>query len=90
MNNNRYRVAPRLAWRVIDEKAYVFDPAASELHELSDTATIAWLGLDKCDGIEAIAGKIANEFEVSKETALSDTNALLKDFQRKGLVEING
>ena len=87
MKTQNYKIVPGMAWRVIGEKAYVFDPTTSQLHELSETAAVAWLELDKHKSSTAIAKRFCEDFEVSPEQALNDVNTLLMDLKTKGLIE---
>ncbi len=82
-----YRIKPGLAWRVIGETAFVFDPARSELHELSESATVIWQSLDKNGSANTAAKRISDEFDVTVERALRDTGTLLTDLQALGLIE---
>ena len=87
MKISNYKIAPRMAWRVIEDKAYVFDPQSSELHELSETATFIWLAIDRGEETQTIASTIADEYEISPETALKDVLKLLGEFLKKGLIQ---
>jgi hypothetical protein len=87
MKANNYRISPRLAWRIIDDKVYVFDPSSSNLHELSDSATHIWLALDKKQNLQKIAHSLADNFEVTEPQALLDTQCLITSLKEKGLLE---
>jgi len=82
-----WRKNPLLAWREIEGETVIIAPDESVMHELNDTGSFIWRHLDGRHTAAQIAGLLAAEYDVSAETALRDTEALVADLaQRKLLV----
>jgi len=72
------RPNPLLAWREIDGAIVIISPEDSVVHELNPTASFIWKQLSRNCSTGEIAQQLADEFEVSRETALADTNELVE------------
>ena len=60
----------------------------SKLINLNDSAAYLWNALvDQDFTAQDMADKLCEEYEVSKEQALTDCEALLKEWKEQGLVE---
>ena len=60
----------------------------SKLINLNDSAAYLWNALTDQDfTAQDMADKLCEEYEVSKEQALTDCEALLKEWKEQGLVE---
>jgi len=89
---------PLLAWREIDGAIVIISPEDSVVHELNPTASFIWKQLNSNHSTGEIAQQLADEFEVSRETALADTKELLESLagmrllcaadRRKGSVHV--
>lgn len=77
-----------VAARVIGDEAIVITPADSLVHELDRVATFVWT---RCDGERTgwgLVDAVVEQFEVGRERAARDIDALLETFSDKGLVEL--
>jgi hypothetical protein len=61
----------------------------SVYYGLSGPGTRIWQVLQTPRSLDDIAGSIAGEFEVTREQAVADLQALLTDLEAKGLVKID-
>lgn len=76
-----------VAARVIGEEAVVITPADSRVHELDPVATFVW---SHCDGQRsgwALVDEVVAAFDVERDRAVHDVDALLQVFSNRGLVE---
>lgn len=73
--------------RVIDAEVVMLDGQRQLVHQLNETASYIW---DRCDGehtLTAIAGELAQAFDVCIETAERDVAATVRQLEAVGLVE---
>ena len=66
------------------------DREGGKVHQLNTVASIVW---DRCDGsssIQAIVDRLVAEFDVEREAALKDVEALLQEFVGLGLLDTGG
>ena len=75
---NLLRPNPLLAWREIDGAVVIISPEDSVVHELNPTASFIWKQLNGKRTPNEIAQQLADEFEVTRETALADTKELVE------------
>lgn len=83
-------VHPRndVAARVIGDEAVVITPADSRVHELDPVATFIW---SHCDGKRsgwALVDEVVQAFDVERDQAANDVDALLQIFSDRKLVEL--
>jgi len=81
-----WRKNPLLAWREIDGAVAIISPSDSVLHELNSTGSFVWRLLDGRSTLAKIAAELCAEYDVSAETALSDTASLLEELASLKLV----
>lgn len=77
-----------VAARVIGGEAVVITPGDSHVHELDAVATFVW---EHCDGQRTgwnLVDEVVASFDVERDRAASDLDALLQTFSEKGLVEL--
>ena len=87
---DRYPVQnSRAAWRVYDGEAVIVSPDDSTLHTLNEVGTLIWEAADGLTSVEALAARIAGEFDVSSETARRDVEAFIEHLARRGLLEVS-
>jgi hypothetical protein len=77
---------PALAWREIDDETIIISPNDSVMHELNDTGRFLWKNIDGTKSAAELAQLLAENYEVTPEIALSDTQALLEDMSSRKLV----
>jgi hypothetical protein len=77
---------PALAWREIDDETVIISPNDSVLHELNDTGSFLWKNIDGKKSAAALAGLLVENYEVTPDIALSDTQALLEEMSSRKLV----
>jgi hypothetical protein len=76
-----------LGVKEVDDGLLILDRQNEKIHQLNATARLVWVGLK--DGLEAtaIAGQIAEGFEITAEAALADVNKVLEDFTALNLLD---
>ena len=77
---------PALAWREIDNETVIISPSDSVMHELNDTGSFLWKNIDGKKSAEELAELLAENYEVTPDIALSDTQALLAEMSSRKLV----
>jgi hypothetical protein len=77
---------PALAWREIDDETVIISPNDSVLHELNDTGSFLWKNIDGKKSAAALAGLLVENYDVTPDIALSDTQALLEEMSSRKLV----
>jgi hypothetical protein len=80
---------PALAWREIDDETIIISPNDSVMHELNDTGSFLWKNIDGRKSAAELAELLVENYEVTPDIALSDTQALLEEMaSRKLLVTV--
>jgi hypothetical protein len=77
---------PALAWREIDEETVIISPTESVMHELNDTGSFLWKNIDGCRTAAELAALLAENYEVTPEVALADTESLIQELASRKLV----
>ena len=77
---------PALAWREIDDETVIISPNDSVMHELNDTGSFLWKNIDGKKSAAELAELLAENYEVTPDIALSDTQALLEEMSSRKLV----
>jgi hypothetical protein len=77
---------PALAWREIDDETIIISPNDSVMHELNDTGRFLWKNIDGRKSAAELAQLLVENYEVTPEIALSDTQALLEEMHSRKLV----
>jgi hypothetical protein len=77
---------PALAWREIDEETVIISPNDSVMHELNDTGSFLWKNIDGKKSAAELAELLVENYEVTLDVALSDTQALLQELSSRKLV----
>ena len=77
---------PALAWREIDDETVIISPQDSIMHELNDTGSFLWKNIDGRKSAAELAELLVENYEVTPEIALSDTEALLQEMSSRKLV----
>ncbi len=83
------RKSPRIAFRTIDEETFIVTPWDQKLHGLNATGTALWRWLD--EGVvteEALAARLAKEFEVDSTRALVDVRGWAQSLASAGVLEV--
>jgi Coenzyme PQQ synthesis protein D (PqqD) len=68
---------PALAWREIDDETVIISPNDSVMHELNDTGSFLWKNIDGKKSAAELAELLVENYEVTPDIALSDTQALV-------------
>ena len=77
---------PALAWREIDDETIIISPNDSVMHELNDTGSFLWKNIDGKKSAAELAELLVENYEVTPDIALSDTQALLEEMSSRKLV----
>jgi len=86
LSNKIFSKNKDLAWRMIDDSAYIVDSKGSLMHELNISGSRIWELVDGKRGLEEIACAVCDEFNVGKEDARKDLIKFINEIQKKGLV----
>jgi hypothetical protein len=91
MNKKLYVArSPRIAARMLGEEMLVMAGQGSTLFTLNPTATILWQAADGVTPLdEIVERRICSEFEVQREEAMRDAEALAEDLARHGILVIS-
>jgi coenzyme PQQ synthesis protein D (PqqD) len=81
-----WRKNAALAWREIDNETVIISPGESVMHELNDTGSLIWRSIDGQRSAEELAALLIEEYDVTKEVALTDTLALLEELSSRKLL----
>lgn len=84
------KIKEKLASREVAGELYIVDIEAETLHALNPTAAFIWECLKKGLTVEKTASRLADEFEVTPETAQNDTELFIKTLKNKGLIMSGG
>lgn len=82
----RWQKNPTLAWREIDGETVIISPEESVLHELNGTGSFIWRHVDGRRSVAEIAELLAAEYNVTRDAALADTEALLTQLASRKLL----
>ncbi len=77
---------PALAWREIDDATVIISPNDSVMHELNDTGSFLWSNIDGYRSAADLAALLAENYEVTLDIALTDTQSLLEEMASKTLL----
>ena len=77
---------PALAWREIDEETVIISPQDSVMHELNNTGSFLWKNINGKRSAAELAELLVENYEVTPEIALYDTQALLEEMSSRKLV----
>jgi len=77
---------PALAWREIDGETVIISPNDSVMHELNDTGSFLWKNIDGKKSAVELAELLLENYEVTPDIALSDTQALLEEMSSRKLL----
>jgi hypothetical protein len=77
---------PALAWREIDDETVIISPNDSVMHELNDTGSFLWKNIDGKKSAAELAELLAENYEVTPDVALTDTQSLLEEMSSRKLV----
>ena len=69
-----------IAFTVMDEEVVIIDPRESHLYWLNPVASRIWTLADGSRCVAAIADVLTDEFDVTPETALRDTQDMVQRF----------
>jgi hypothetical protein len=82
------RIAPELAWQVVDGEGVVVDLPRRCMLGLSPSAAFIWARIDTATEDE-IAADLARAFDVDEARALSDVRGFIALLRERGLVVVS-
>jgi hypothetical protein len=77
---------PALAWREIDGETVIISPNDNVMHELNDTGSFLWKNINGKKSAAELAELLVENYEVTPDIALSDTQALLEEMSARKLL----
>ena len=86
-SENRPRRLFNLPWRQLEGRVVLVHPQAGKVHELNPTASFLWERADGKTTISELAQALTQEFQVSREQALTDTTDFVSQLHDQGVVE---
>lgn len=86
MANMVPRIAPHVAWQIVDGEAVIVDLSSGKSLGLNATGTFLWSQINGGRDSDSIAASMAAEFEISSETAASDTKEFLSEMSDRALI----
>ena len=79
------RIAPELAWQVVDGEGVVVDLPRRCMLGLSPSAAFIWVRIDTASE-DQIAAELAGAFDVDEARARADVQSFLALLRERGLV----
>jgi Coenzyme PQQ synthesis protein D (PqqD) len=79
------RIAPELAWQVVDGEGVIVDLSGRRMFGLSPSAAFIWARIDTATESE-IAGDLARAFDVDEARAQADVRGFLSLLRERGFV----
>ena len=79
------RIAPELAWQVVDDEGVVVDLPRRRMLGLSPTAAFVWSRIG-AQPEDEIAAALARAFDVDEPTARADVASFVAQLRDRGLV----
>ncbi|MCB4790943.1 MAG: PqqD family protein [Elusimicrobia bacterium] len=84
------KISPHIAYRTIENKAYIINTQTSTLHELDEIGTFLWELLCKAGSAEILSRKLFDTYDiVSYEQAQKDVADFIDELSSKGLILSN-
>lgn len=80
------RIAPHVAWQIVDGEAVVVDLASGKTVGLNAAGTFLWLQINGEHDHATMASALAAEFDISADMAESDTNEFLAGMNERALI----
>jgi hypothetical protein len=76
-------------WRRIEDDIVIIKDGGLSTHVLNKTAAFIWEMCDGRSGIDEIAAKICERFEVSYQEAHADVDATIKTLSKASVLKYN-
>lgn len=77
---------PDAAFRVVEGNGVVVLPGAGEVQLLNPSGARVWELIDGSRSVGEISRALAEEFDISQETARADTEAFIRNLARQGML----
>jgi len=81
-----YEKEPDVSWRSIEGQAVLIHNQRGEIRVLNETGTLVWEHLE--EGLDSIARRLAETYEVDPENALRDAEELIADLLQAGAIRV--
>lgn len=81
----KLKLAPQVAWQVIDGEAVIIDLASGVTIGLNPSGTFIWTKLLEQDAAAA-ADAVASEYGIAREEAIADVAELIATLRERNLV----
>ncbi len=79
--------APNTAFRELDGKMFIVGATSTKLVMLNETGTAVWSYLDRPLRLGEIADRLADSFEVERESALTDCRCFVEALASRLLIQ---
>ncbi len=86
MITNRIAKAEDIIWRRIGDDIVVIKDDGQSTHVLNKTAALIWEMCDGNSGIDEIAAKLCERYEVSLDVARADTEEIIDTLTQSGII----
>ncbi|MBI5211568.1 MAG: PqqD family protein [Elusimicrobia bacterium] len=82
-----FKHAGRVAWRKVADEAVILDVETAAYYSLRGTGLRIWELLGEGRGAEAIARRLAEEFDAPEDVILRDCRELIERLRRERMIE---
>ncbi len=81
-----YQVKSGVVVQEVDGELLVLDRENEQIHQLNAIASLIWSCIDGQSGLEQIAARVTEKYEVAPDVAKRDVKKLLEEFSEKNLI----
>ena len=89
LNCLQYIPSTKLSWREVHGELVAIDTNNGEYHVFNPIGKLIWLSIDEGQSVNDILEKILKEYDVNKDSVVSDLNEFLVDLCERGLLISN-
>ncbi len=86
-SETRFRVAPHVASRHLDETTILAELRDGAYFELDAVGSVIWKELAEGARLEELVATVTSAFDVDEATARADVQAFLADLVERGLID---
>lgn len=85
-----YRLSEHLAWRIIEDEAFVLDVERRRVHRFNPVGAVIWEQLDQGKSQAEIVQTLMGLYNVDKETVEKDVRTFIEKIAAAGLLVAEG
>lgn len=84
----KYCRRPSIRWKTIKGCVVLLEPNNAFIRELNETGSVIWKTISSPRSLDEITGRVCAAFVVEKNQARDDVEEFLREYLRRGLVQI--